>query len=173
MPLIGTDPSVDIPLWVPDDDTPLLPWQALFITSANSALTQLQRVLARQRSQVLYIDKIDAQANWSIQDQKLRVIGETWAYLQVTFKRTGSRVVVPSDGNFAPIIVGAVKDPRLVPESLAALGSTDTGRLAAGHILNSGEIKLDAINSGLDIQVGDLITLAGAYPLDTWVDSEV
>jgi hypothetical protein len=173
VPLIGTDLDVDIPLWVPDDDTTLTPVQALFISNANSTLTQMKRVLSRMRSQVLFIDKIEAQKNWTILDQKLRIIGETWCYLQLKIQRTGGTLAVPSNGNFVPQIVGAVTDARLVPQSEAHIGSTDTGRLAAGHILNSGEIKLDAINSGLDIHHNDVLTLCGPFPLDNWVDSEV
>lgn len=173
MPLIGDAPNIDIPLWVPGEDSSLLPWQAPFITQANSMLAQMQRIQARMRSNVLFVDKIDAQAGWEVVVQKLAVIGETWAYLQLTLQKKTSPLEVPSDGNFIPHIVGSIKDPRLVPQSLSHLGSTDTGRLAAAHVLNSGEIKLDAINSGRDIAVGDILTLAGAYPLDDWVDSGV
>lgn len=171
MPLIGQDD--DIPLWVPNGGTTYLPPQAPFITAQNSVLTQMKRILARMRSQVLYLDKFEPSTNWSVQDQKLRVVGEVWGYFELSIQRKTSKVTVPSDGNFQPIVLGAINDVRLCPQSLAFLGSTKTGRLAHGHVLNSGEVKLDAINSGSDISVGDVITLAGSFPLDDWQDSEV
>lgn len=173
MPLIGDEASIDIPIWVPGSNTDLTPLAAAFITQANSALQQMERLLNRMRSQVLYVDKFTASANWKVLDQKLRIVGETWGYFQVTVQRTKTRLAVPNDGNFLPVVIGAISDTSMVPQSLAALSSTNTGRLAVGHALASGEVKLDSINSGADIQVNDIITLAGSWPLDDWLDSEV
>ncbi len=171
MPTIGD--ADDYHLWVPDGDSEFLPAEAPFISAQNSVLRELKRVLARMRSQVLYTDRFEANDNWSVQDQKIRIVGEVWGYFQLTIERTKSKVTVPNDGNFSPIVLGSFKDPNLVPQSLASLGSVNTGRLCSGHILNSGEVKLDAIQSGRDIEVGDILTLAGSYPLDNWQNSEV
>jgi hypothetical protein len=173
VPLIGEQPSVDIPLWVPNGDRDLTPLAAAFIMQANTTLVQIQRLLSRQRSMVLYTDKFQASKNWVVNDQKLRIIGETWGYLELTVQRKGARIKVPTDGNFEPIILGAISDTAMAPQSLASLSSTKTGRAAVGHVLNSGEVKLDALNSGRDILVNDIISLAGPFPLDDWIDSEV
>lgn len=173
MPLIGDSAEVDIPIWVPGEESDLTPLAAAFIMQANSVMGEIQRTLSRMRSQVLYIDKFVASANWEVQEQKLRVIGEVWGYFELTVKRTKRKLSVPDNGNFLPVVLGAIADTALVPQSLASLSSTKTGRLATAHALSSGEIKLDAINNGTDIQVNELLTLAGAWPLDEWVDSEV
>lgn len=173
MPLIGDSPSVDIPLWVPGSDSDLTPLAAAFIMTANTTLTQMQRVLSRMRSQVLYTDKFQAGANWIAVEQKLRIIGETWGYLELTLQRTKSKLPVPDDGNFTPVTLGAIADADLVPQSLSSLSSTKQGRAATGHVLSSGEVKLDSINNGDDIAIDEIITLAGPFPLDNWIDSEV
>lgn len=179
MPLIGVDltpgntDSVDIPIWVPDPNRPLTPLAAAFISQANSMLIQLQRILRRLRSQVLYEDKFEPSKDWTVVDQKLRIVGEVWAYFELTLQRKNTRFPVPPTGNFTPIILGSLNSEAVTPQSLAFLGSTKTGRLVHGHALSSGEVKLDAINSGRDIRVGDVLTLAGAWPLDNWLDSEV
>jgi hypothetical protein len=183
VPLIGEQPSVDIPMSTEgcspirgtrasvDADSGI--WAAAFIMQANTTLVQIQRLLSRQRSMVLYTDKFQASKNWVVNDQKLRIIGETWGYLELTVQRKGARIKVPTDGNFEPIILGAISDTAMAPQSLASLSSTKTGRAAVGHVLNSGEVKLDALNSGRDILVNDIISLAGPFPLDDWIDSEV
>jgi hypothetical protein len=173
MPLIGDDPEVDIPLWIPGGESDLTPLRAAFVMQANSTLLQIQRALTRMRSSVLYTDKFQPGANWFVLEQKIRVVGETWAYLELTLQRRVKKYAVPSSGNFKPIILGAIGDTALVPQSLAGLSSTKQGRLCVAHVLNSGEVRLDAINSGADILVNDIITLAGAYPLDDYIDSEV
>lgn len=171
MPLIGEND--DIPLWVPGPSSAFLPAEAPFITAQNSVLAQMKRILRRMRSQVLYLDKFSPSTNWKVNSQKIRVVGEVWAYMELNLQRLNTRVPVPSDGNFAPITLGSINDVRLQPQALATLASSRSGRLASAHVLSSGEVLLDAINSGRDIMPNDFITLAGLYLLDDWQDSEV
>lgn len=160
----------DIPIWVPSADTPLVPLRAWFVAHGNSVVDQIKRMQQRNRSHVLFTDKFDPGGNWTVIVSKIRVIGEVAAYLQLELQRKNSKLSVPADGNMENAIVGVVAS-GFNPESQAALSSGTGGRLAAGAILNNGQVKLTAINSGADIEVGDTISLEGYYPLDDWRDS--
>lgn len=144
-----------------------------FIDMATSMLHELQRVLARFRSLVLFQDAVEATDGWILDKSKLRVIGEAQGYLEVDFTRDGPTIVVPSNGDFDSIIVANITDERLRPQSLAFLGSANIGRLAMGYALNDGSIKLSSLNSGQNIEDGDHFSLVGGpWPMDDWLDSE-
>lgn len=170
MGFVGDGSSVDIPIWVPDDDTPY-DVQAMLTMQANTVVTQIKRIRNRMRSHVLFTDLFEPTANWDVSLQKVRIIGEVWAYFQLQLVRKTSALVVPSDGNLQNAHLGTLA-PRAVPESQADLSSGSSGRLAAGYVLNSGEVLLAAMNSGSDIAVGATLSLGGGWPLDDFYDSE-
>lgn len=167
--MIGT--SDGIPIWVPDEDTPH-DVEVMLKMQANSLVTQLKRLRNRMRSQVLFSDGFIPTDNWDVLLQKQRVVGEVNCYLQLKLQRKKAKLKVPDDGDMKNAHLGTLL-PKFVPESQADLASGDSGRLLAGFAFNSGEVYLAAANSGVDIEIGDTISLGGYYPLDDWLDSEL
>lgn len=154
------------PIWVPNDDTPLVPLQALFIAQANSMVTQLNRLNAQRLSTVSHTDKFTPGGDWKLIDSTLTVYGEQYATFFIELQRLHTAVSVPSDGNLANLVVGQL-DGSWGPDRQTPLVSSVTGRVLHGYVLATGEVKIAAINSGSDIAVNDHITLGGGFVMNS------
>lgn len=139
---------------------------------AADYLAEMRKLLRRLRSQQLFTSAFEDTSDWTCTKQKIRVIGEVWGYGEFELTRAGGTLEVPPDGDLPSETVGTISVEAVRPQSLARLVSVNTGVLATGYALANGTVKLAALNTGQNIANGDIITLAGMWPLDDWFDSE-
>jgi HAMP domain-containing protein len=163
----------DIALTIPQGGTLVDGWRGPFETYAESVMDEIGRLYSRIRGMKTYTSgSLDEADGWNCNTQVIRIIGEVWAYGQFKFTRTGDEVVVPADGDLTPNVdLATITRDSILPQSEAGLWTTDTGRLASAYVLNSGNLRVDAIQSGANIETGDILTFAGMWPLDNWYDS--
>lgn len=147
-----------------------------FVNQTMDVLTSIQQILRRMRDLTLFEDNhaFNPESPFADADdvtQKVRLIGENFAYMVVTVKAT-EHIVVPSNGDLDTLPMGTLASDALYPRSLARLQSVNTGRLASGSVLADGTVRLDSINSGTDIYPDDILSMAGMWPLLNGFDSE-
>lgn len=171
----GTIGGPEFPLWVPNDDTPLIPLQAMFIAAQQSVLDALTGLRGRMQSvQVVTHSSatpvFDDASGWSNQNAYVHIMGERYCYFFAQLKKTGSNLSVPSDGNINNLTLGQLSE-KYWPRSESGLSSGDAGRLVAAYANAAGEVRLTALNSGNDLLVNQNITVVGGWILQDPIPS--
>lgn len=87
-----------------------------------------------------------------------------WCYGTFLFTRTGGTLTVPVDGDLTNVAVGTITDTVTYPILSVPLGP-GAGRIAAGTLASTGLITLTATTPGASIINGDVVTLAGSWPV--------
>lgn len=105
--------------------------------------------------------------NWTVISSSRQNLGNGMAYLQVVAERKNSDLSIPDDtGNPANSDVAALPAAWAPLTPYANLSSMGTGRMSVGFIdTASGTVRFSATVPGPDINVDDLIELAGTYML--------
>lgn len=87
------------------------------------------------------------------------------AFVSFTFKRTGSKIVVPSNGNINNTNVATLSSAwQATPGPAFPMTPINTGRLIAGGLDNT-SLFMTAVQGGLDIATNETFSLSGWYIL--------
>lgn len=171
----GSIGGPEFPLWVPNDDTPLIPLQAMFIAAQQSVLDNLTKLRTRMQSvqtvnHTTGTPVFDDAAGWTTQLAQVRILGESLCHFFLSLKKATSNLAVPSTGDIQNAMLGQLNE-KYWPRAESDLSAGSAGRLAAGYANAAGEVRLSALNSGTDVIVGNYITLSGAWILQNPIPS--
>jgi hypothetical protein len=103
-------------------------------------------------------------SGWSIVQEHGRRYGAL-AFVSCTFKRTGSKIVVPANGNLNNTQVATISSAwQAISGPAFPMSPINTGRLVAGGLDNN-SLFITAVGGGGDIATNEQFSLSGWYVL--------
>lgn len=127
--------------------------------------TGWQFVIGPQQASISPLAGITPASGWAVGDTTFRNLGNQMALMIVNFSRTGGTIDETPDGNLPNTDICTLP-VKWRPPITIGWHSFATGRVAVGHLTNTGILRVAAVSPGGDIFNGAGFDAYAVYPLN-------